>query len=359
MTKVSPETDTRMEGRKKSRGENLEDRQIKRYIRSQRRKARKENQSQARTQKSTDTFTEASESKKTEIKSEKNIRDVQSRHEPAQEIKKKASKQNESSKKEQDTSRTSEWVEEMNKINDQKSKEKKKVKQIEKKKQSSSTSNETLASSSPEFSPIVYWREPIPDVEILGLEASCNSEIVSVTKSSDDELKRCLSLDNKSVWFEKSKCDDAEAKLHVKKSQEAKKSSTKEKHEDKSKSKPKKSAGQQGKASEKTTNKDYEINDYGDKTLEDVLEDFRCDNDRFRTQIIGLSQIIDNLQIRIGHLESKPAVEASRKLSSESDEGVDMSEIAYKKGQSMMKPALTSTSTAHPTVGVSLRNSHQ
>ena len=111
MTKVSPETDTRMEGRKKSRGENLEDRQIKRYIRydiptfnsfinvhlfrSQRRKARKENQSQARTQKSTDTFTEASESKKTEIKSEKNIRDVQSRHEPAQEIKKKANKQNE------------------------------------------------------------------------------------------------------------------------------------------------------------------------------------------------------------------------------------------------------------------------
>ena len=33
MTKVSPETDARMEGRKKSRGENLEDRQIKRYIR--------------------------------------------------------------------------------------------------------------------------------------------------------------------------------------------------------------------------------------------------------------------------------------------------------------------------------------
>jgi len=355
MTKVSPETDTRMEERrKKSRGENLEDRQIKRYIRSQRRKARKENQSQARTQKSTDTFTDASESKKTEIKSEKNMRDVQSRLEPPQEKKKNTSKQNEQSKKEQDTSRTTEWVEEMNKINDQKSKEKKKVKQTEKKKQSSSASNETLASSSTEFSPIVYWREPIPDVEILGLEPSCNSEVVSLTKSSDDGLKRCLSLDNKSVWFEKSKCDDAEAK----KSNEATKSFTKEKDADKSKSKPKKTAGQQGKAPENTTNKDYEINDYGDKTLEDVLEDFRCDNERFRTKIIGLSQIIDNLQIRIGHLESKPVVEASRKLSSESDEGVDMSEIAYKKGQSTMKPALTSTSTAHPTVGVSLRNSH-
>jgi len=356
------------ERRKKSRGENLEDRQIKRYIRSQRRKARKENQSQARTQKSTDTFTDASESKKTEMKSEKNVRDVQSRLEPEKEMKKKVSKQYESSKKEQDTSRTSEWVEEMNKINDQKSKEKKKVKQIEKKKQSSSSSStsndETLAASSPEFSPIVYWREPIPDVEILGLEPSDNSEIVSVTKplqnSSDDELKRCLSLDNNSVWFEKSKCDDAEAKFHVKKSQEAKKSSTKEKQEDKLKSKPIKTPGQQEKIQENITNEDYEINDYGDKTLEDVLEDFRCDNDRFRTQIIGLSQIIENLQIRIGHLEeSKPAAEASRKLSSESDEGVDMSEITYKKGKSMMKPALTSTSTAHQTVGVSLRNSHQ
>ena len=337
MTKVSPETDTRMEGRKKSRGENLEDRQIKRYIRyviqtiyrhsipfslmciifrSQRRKARKENQSQARTQKSTDPFTDASESKKTEIKSEKNIRDVQSRLEPPQEKQEKkkiTSKQNELSKKEQDTSRTTEWVEEMNKINDQKSKEKKKVKQNEKKKQSSSASNETLASSSTEFSPIVYWREPIPDVEILGLEPSCNSEVVSLTKSSDDELKRCLSLDNKSVWLEKSKCDDAEAKFHVKKSHEAKKSSTEEKDEDKSKSKPKKTAGQQGKAPENTTNKDYEINDYGDKTLEDVLEDFRCDNERFRTKIIGLSQIIDNLQIRIGHLESKPVVEVKNK----------------------------------------------
>merc|ERR1711971_1405285 len=124
----SPETDARMEGRKKSRGENLQDRQIKRYIRSQRRKARKENQSQARAQKSTDTVTDASESKKTEIKSEKNVRDVQSRLEPGQEMKKKVSKQNDPSKKEQDTSRTTEWVEEMNKINDQKSKENKKVK---------------------------------------------------------------------------------------------------------------------------------------------------------------------------------------------------------------------------------------
>ena len=51
------------------------------------------------------------------------------------------------------------------------------------------------------------------------------------------------------------------------------------------------------------------MKDYGDKTLEDVLEDFRCDNDRFRTQIIGLSQIIENLQIRIGHLESTPPSE--------------------------------------------------
>jgi len=70
----------------------------------------------------------------------------------------------------------------------------------------------------------------------------------------------------------------------------------------------------------------YEIKDYGDKTLEDVLEDFRCDNERFRTKLIGLTKLVGNLQIRIGHLESPPEDETTRKMSSESDEGVDMTE---------------------------------
>mgnify|MGYP001393188817 CR=1 FL=1 len=74
------------------------------------------------------------------------------------------------------------------------------------------------------------WREPIPDVEILSLDSSNNAEISNTTKSPkspDDELKRCLSLDTKTIWFDKSKCEDAEAKFQAKKSQEAKKSSTK------------------------------------------------------------------------------------------------------------------------------------
>merc|ERR1712179_535951 len=249
----SLEADIRMEERrKKSRGENLEDRQMKRYMRSLKRKARKENQSQVRTPESTVAFTEALESKKTEvknqkkteIKTEKVTQAVKSKDESGQEIKKNISKPNESSKKEKDTSRTSEWVEEMNKINDQKSQEKKKEKKKQKK-PAPSTSNEieTLTtSSSPEFSPIVYWREPIPDVEILSLDSSNNAEISNTTKSPkspDDELKRCLSLDTKTIWFDKSKCEDAEAKFQAKKSQEAKLSSTKVKKEDRKKSKPK------------------------------------------------------------------------------------------------------------------------
>ena len=247
--------------------------------------------------------------KKTELKSEKKTRDVKSKDETGQEsIKKKASPENASSKKDKDTKRTSEWVEEMNKINDQKSQEKKKEKKKQKQKQSSSTSNETLASSSPEFSPILYWREPIPDVDILGLETADNVEIGNITtssKSSEEELKRCLSLDNKTVWFDKSKCEDAETKFQAKKAQETKKSSTKGK-KDRTESNPKATDAKQAKTQENTIT---EMKDYGDKTLEDVLEDFRCDNDRFRTQIIGLSQIIENLQIRIGHLESTPPAE--------------------------------------------------
>lgn len=367
MTKVSLEADLRMEERrKKSRGENLEERQMKRYMRSQKRKARKESQSQIRSTESISTFTDALESKKidiqnekkTEFKSEKKTRDIKSKDETGQESKKKASPENVSSKKDKDTKRTSEWVEEMNKINDQKSQEKKKEKKKQKQKQSTSTSNETLASSSPEFSPILYWREPIPDVDILGLEPADNVEIGNITnssKSSEDELKRCLSLDNKTVWFDKSKCEDAEVKFQAKKAQETKKSSTKGKKKERTESKPKATEEKQAKTQEDTIR---ELQDYGDKTLEDVLEDFRCDNDRFRTQIIGLSQIIENLQIRIGHLESTTPAEESRK-SSESDEGVDMTELAHNKGQIMMNPALRSTSTAHSTVGVNLRNSHQ
>ena len=203
----------------------------------------------------------------------------------------------------------------MNKINDQKSQEKKKEKKKQKQPApSTSNENETLASSSPEFSPIVYWREPIPDVEILSLDSSNNAEILDITKSPkspDDELKRCLSLDNKTVWFDKSKCEDAEAKFQAKKAQEAKKSFTKEKKEDRTKSKPENTNEKQAKLQENTIREGYEPNDYGDKTLEDVLEDFRCDNERFRTQIIGLTQIVENLQIRIGHLESTPTEEVN------------------------------------------------
>lgn len=274
-------------------------------MRSLKRKARKENQSQIRKPNCSDTLTDALENTKTdeknrlqtEIKSE--TKNVKSRDEQGQASKQHSNKKNEASKKENDISRTNEWVEEMNKINFQKSLPKKKETKIEMQKQLVTSSND--ASSSSEFSPIVYWREPIPDVEILCGDPSNNAENVDKTKSSpktEDELRRCLSLDKKSFWLEKSKYDDAEAKHH-----EAKRTSINErKGEEKTKSKTNGAT---------KTKEDYEIDYYGDKTLEDVLEDFRCDNDRFRTQIIGLTKIIENLQIRIGNLESIPAAEVN------------------------------------------------
>merc|ERR1712105_246435 len=71
----SLEADIRMEERrKKSRGENLEDRQMKRYMRSLKRKARKENQSQVRTPESTVAFTEALNLRKQKLKTKRKQR---------------------------------------------------------------------------------------------------------------------------------------------------------------------------------------------------------------------------------------------------------------------------------------------
>ena len=62
--------------------------------------------------------------------------------------------------------------------------------------------------STPEFSPIVYWREPIPEVEIVDFDSlpptpipepqtatstSKNENVVS-NKFSLDNLRKCLSL---------------------------------------------------------------------------------------------------------------------------------------------------------------------
>merc|ERR1711879_1130499 len=90
-------------------------------------------------------------------------------------------------------------------------------------KENLSSSRDVPTSSSTEFSPILYWREPIPDVEILSLETPTigAGSTSSSLKSSDEELKRCLSID-KTIWLDKYKCDDAEAKYQAKMAQEEK-----------------------------------------------------------------------------------------------------------------------------------------
>lgn len=77
------------------------------------------------------------------------------------------------------------WVQEMNKINRQKSKEtfkECKAKDTDKKEESIQ-----LTSTSTEFSPILYWREPIPEVDILDLElpptSSSNPKVINSSKN--------------------------------------------------------------------------------------------------------------------------------------------------------------------------------
>ena len=90
------------------------------------------------------------------------------------------------------------WVEEMNKRNRRKSQETDDEKK-EKKHADAST---------PEFSPIVYWREPIPEVEIVDFDSlpptpipepqkatsTSKKENVVSNKFSLDNLRKCLSL---------------------------------------------------------------------------------------------------------------------------------------------------------------------
>ena len=78
------------------------------------------------------------------------------------------------------------WVQEMNKINKQKSKEtikEGKVKDTEKKEDS-----KPLSSTSTEFSPILYWREPIPEVDILDLELPPTSNANQATSNKSNFL---------------------------------------------------------------------------------------------------------------------------------------------------------------------------
>merc|ERR1712242_634269 len=98
--------------------------------------------------------------------------------------------------------------------------------------------------------------------------------------------------------------------------------------------------------------------DKDDRTLEEHLKDFQANNDEFRRSLTSLTELVNNLQIRVGNLEGGHVDPQSRKLSnlSSHDEGVDLSEIAK---DSFYQDGGESTLLTHSTVAVNLKNFHQ
>jgi len=223
------------------------------------------------------------------------------------------------------------WVQEMNKINKQKSKEtikEGKVKDTEKKEDS-----KPLSSTSTEFSPILYWREPIPEVDILDLELPPTSNANQATSNKSNFL-------DQNVWMNKHKFDDAESAYHEKKSKQNQNLNQSEpnaidsspktnsmvqdvtpscKPKTKTSKKEKKNKKAQKVEPTKAENKNEE------KTLEEYIEMFKEENQEFKQNLKMLTDVVHQLQLRVDYLEKEPSKNL-RKLSAETDEGVDLNE---------------------------------
>jgi len=303
MTKVSSISESsnssnereRLEAKKKSSRESLEDKQMKRYFRSLKRKARKEGQT---FNVPSNDVTEVQGTKK-KIKTKSTV--SQSKIQSSESHSKKNS--NDSSDVD-----SKQWVQEMNKKNKKKTLESIKVdeaKAVE------------LNPTSPEFSPALYWREPIPEVEILDFDQpkpSCSEP--KLKKPKTNEISRALQQDS-SVWLDKYKYEDAESKYFSKSP-----SKSSEKNALKKTDKEKKSVTRKETENAKKNSKD-------DRTLEDHIADFKSDNQEFRKNLLLLTGIVSKLQERVSNLEQKPCESQSqRRLSGQTDdEGVDLSDI--------------------------------
>ena len=196
------------------------------------------------------------------------------------------------------------WVQEMNKKNKKKTLESIKVdeaKAVE------------LNPTSPEFSPALYWREPIPEVEILDFDQpkpSCSEP--KLKKPKANEISRALQQGiliqntnkfveksntyfvDSSVWLDKYKYEDAESKYFSKSP-----SKSSEKNALKKTDKEKKSVTRKETENAKKNSKD-------DRSLEDHIADFKSDNQEFRKNLLLLTGIVSKLQERVSNLEQKP-----------------------------------------------------
>merc|ERR1711892_1302260 len=224
-----------------------------------------------------------------------------------------------------------------------------------------------------EFSPIVYWRDPLPDLAPLEVEhirhqdvkylhdnvpdvvQNWTSYVYSSTnenenkngnsksknkkeKSKSGELKETSienndlkkvgkhSLGFENVWLDKTKYDDAEVKHYQRLATQLNKAVKREKGSNKSSNRSKMIGTKKARDAEMITDQKTEVNQKSMKektdnlSPEEHLQILELENTEFSQSLSQLSTIVRSLEERVTHLEG-------RSLSSSlTDEGVDMTE---------------------------------
>ena len=193
------------------------------------------------------------------------------------------------------------WVEKMNQLNTERSRED----------QTDDDYFKDDSVDSPEFSPIVYWKEPFPEVLPLDIEeepakVSGDSALSSCPTPGPGSLTASASTQRSSqqtralggclvssVWMERSKYEDAELKYYRLQSKGEKSKPTMEE----TKVRPPPRSDQFFQTSTKLEQEE------DDRTFEDYLERFATDNVEIRKTLMSLNDCVMQLQERIKNLE--------------------------------------------------------
>ena len=191
------------------------------------------------------------------------------------------------------------WVEKMNQLNTERSRED----------QTKTEHFKEDSVDSPEFSPIVYWKEPFPEVLPLDIEAEpaklsgdsgpslCPTPgkltASSSTQRSSQQSQALGSCLVSSVWLDRYKYEDAEIKYYRLQSKGEKSKPTMEE----TKVRPPPSSDQFPQTSTKLEQGDDDL------TFEDYLERFATDNQEIRATLMSLTDCVTTLQERVKNLE--------------------------------------------------------
>ena len=191
------------------------------------------------------------------------------------------------------------WVEKMNQLNTERSRED----------QTKTEHFKEDSVDSPEFSPIVYWKEPFPEVLPLDIEAepakvsgdsaaaSCptpgklTASSSTLRSSQQSRALGCCLVS--SVWLDRYKYEEAELKYYRLQSKGEKSKPTMEE----TKVRPPPPSDQFPQTSTKLEQEE------DDGTFEDYLERFATDNSAIRNTLMSLTDCVRQLQERIKNLE--------------------------------------------------------